>query len=145
LIARTTQGEGNQKGLYLKLKQREEVKTMLHYLKLTTLIIGVIALFMAVSTDSFAGGDAAAGKAVYEANCASCHGADGNSPMAAAGMAVPSFANGERLDKPFEERFNAVCNGVTPEPPTPPMPAFCENLGETDVRNAVAYTETLKQ
>ena len=118
---------------------------MLHYLKLTTLVVGAFALFMVFTTDSYAGGDAAAGKAIYEANCAACHGADGNSPMAAAGMAVPSFAKGERLDKSFDDRFNSVCKGATPDPPTPPMPAFCEQLSEDDVRNAVAYTETLKQ
>jgi mono/diheme cytochrome c family protein len=129
------------KGLKLK---RKEVKNMLRYLKLSILFVGAFALFMVAATDSFAGGDAAAGKAVYEANCAACHGADGNSPMAAAGMAVPNFAAGDRMDKPFEERFNSVCKGRIPDPPTPPMPAFCEKLSETDVRNAIAYAETLK-
>ncbi len=118
---------------------------MLRYFKLTALFVGAFALFMVVTTDSFAGGDAAAGKAVFDANCAICHGADGNSPLAAAGMAVPSFAKGERLDKSFDDRFNSVCKGATPDPPTPPMPAMCETLSEDDVRNAIAYTETLKQ
>jgi mono/diheme cytochrome c family protein len=118
---------------------------MLRCLKLTALFVGAFALFMVVVTDSFAVGDAAAGKAVFETNCAACHGADGNSPMAALG--VPSFANGDRLDKPFDARFESVCKGKESEAGmgAPPMQPFCGTLSEDDVRNAVAYTETLKQ
>jgi cytochrome c oxidase cbb3-type subunit 3 len=118
---------------------------MLKYLKLCMLSVVVFGLIMVVATDSFAGGDAAAGKAVFEANCSACHGMDGNSPMAA--MGVPSFANGDRLDKPFDARFESVCKVKTSEAGmgAPPMPAFCDTLSEDDVRNAVAYTETLKK
>ena len=118
---------------------------MLRYLKLFMLSVVTFGLFIVIATDSFAGGDAAAGKAVFDTNCSACHGMDGNSPMAA--MGVPSFATGERLDKPFDARFESVCKGKESEAGmgAPPMPPFCETLSEDDVRNAVAYTETLKQ
>ena len=118
---------------------------MVRFLKFFTLLVGVFAFTMLASTDSYAEhGDPAAGKAVYEANCGVCHGMDGNSPLAAAGMAVPNFAKGERLDKPFEERFKSVCEGRTPEPPTPPMPPNCEKLSVDEIHNAIAYEETFK-
>ncbi len=118
---------------------------MLRYLKLTTLFVVAFALFMVVATDSFAAGDAAAGKAVYDANCGACHGMDGNSPMEA--MGVPSFAKGERLDVPFDERFNSACKGKesTAGMGAPPMPAFCDTLSEADINNALAYEDTLKK
>ncbi len=118
---------------------------MLRYLKLTTLFVVAFALFMVVATDSFASGDAAAGKAVYDANCGACHGMDGNSPMEA--MGVPSFAKGERLDVPFAQRYESVCKGKASEAGmgAPPMPAFCDTLSEADINNALAYEETLKQ
>jgi cytochrome c oxidase cbb3-type subunit 3 len=118
---------------------------MLRYLKLTTLSVVAFALLMVVPTGSFAGGDAAAGKAVYDANCGACHGMDGNSPMEA--MGVPSFAKGEGLDKPFAERYESVCKGKASEAGmgAPPMPAFCDSLSETDINNALAYEDTLKQ
>jgi mono/diheme cytochrome c family protein len=118
---------------------------MLRYLKLTTLSVVAFALLMVVPTGSFAGGDTAAGKAVYDANCGACHGMDGNSPMEA--MGVPSFAKGEGLDKPFAERYESVCKGKASEAGmgAPPMPAFCDTLSEEDINNALAYEETLKK
>lgn len=119
---------------------------MLRYLKLLTLVVGIFAFTVLISTDSYAEhGDPAAGKTIFDANCSVCHGADGMSPLAAAGMAVPNFALGERLDKPFAERFKSVCEGRTPEPPTPPMPPNCEKLSVDDIHNAIAYEETLKK
>ncbi len=118
---------------------------MLRYLKFVMLAAITFGLFMVVATDSFAGGDAAAGKAVFDANCSACHGMDGNSPMEA--MGVPSFAKGQRLDVPFDDRFNSACKGKesTAGMGAPPMPAFCDTLSKDDVRNAVTYAESLKQ
>ncbi len=112
-------------------------------LKLFTLYIVVFALSLIVSTNSFAAhGDPKAGQTIYDANCAACHGADGNSPMAA--MGVPSFAKGERLDKPVDERYESVCKGRASTGGIA-MPPFCESLSEDDIHNALAYEETLKE
>jgi mono/diheme cytochrome c family protein len=116
---------------------------ILRLIKLGALFVALFMLTIAVATDSFAEGDAAAGMEIFSANCAVCHGADGHSPLAAAGMSVPNFADGDRLDKPVEERFNSVCKGLVPDPPTPPMPAFCDQLSEQDIHNALAYEESL--
>ncbi len=118
---------------------------MSHYMKLSILFGALFALSMILSADTFAGGNASAGKAVYQANCSACHGADGNSPLAAMGMSVPSFAKGDSLDVPFDERFNSVCKGKAAPPPTPAMPAFCGQLSDDDIKNALAYSETLKK
>ena len=115
---------------------------ILRFMKLCTLFVAVFALTLMISTDSFAEhGDAAAGQAVYDVNCSICHGPDGNSPLAAAGMAVPNFAAGDRMDKPFAERFKSVCEGAIPDPPTPPMPPWCDKLSVDEIHNAMAYEE----
>lgn len=118
---------------------------MLRFVKICTVFVAFVALTMVVATDSFAAGDAAAGKAVFDANCSPCHGADGNSPMEA--MGVPSFAKGDRLDKPVAERYESVCKGKesTAGMGAPPMPPFCDTLSEADINNALAYEETLKK
>ncbi len=114
------------------------------YLKFFALYVIVFALSLVVSTNSYAEhGDPKAGQMIYDVNCAICHGEDGRSPMAA--MGVPSFANGDRLDKPFAERYESVCNGKVPDTHAPPMPPFCGPLSEDDIHNALAYEETLKE
>ena len=119
---------------------------MLHYLKPTTLVVGAVVLFMLITTDSFAGRDAAAGKAIYDTNCALCHGLDGMSPVAeAANMPVPNFAEGDRIDEPFEDLFESVCEGLFPDPPTPPMPPWCKILTQEEIRKAITYAKTLKK
>jgi mono/diheme cytochrome c family protein len=120
---------------------------MKHSLTPLILFVGIFSLFLFVSTESLAeGGDPKAGKAIYETNCALCHGLDGMSPVAeAANMLVPNFAKGDRIDKPFEVLFQSVCEGLFPEPPTPPMPPWCKILSEEEIRNAIAYAITLKK
>ena len=120
---------------------------MKDFLKLFTLFVGIFSLFLFFSTESFGGeGDPKAGKAIYDVNCALCHGLDGMSPVAeAANMPVPNFAKGDRVDKPFEDLFKSVCDGLFPDPPTPPMPPWCKILTEEEIRNAIAYAITLKK
>jgi mono/diheme cytochrome c family protein len=121
---------------------------MKDFLKQFTLFVGIFSLFLLVSTESFAGeGNPKAGKAIYITNCALCHGLDGISPVAAATpeLHVPNFAKGDRMDKPFEVLFQSVCEGLFPDPPTPPMPPWCKILSEEEIRNALAYVLTFKK
>ena len=65
------------------------------------------------------------GKALYEANCMGCHGAD------ATGVSAPGI-----LDRPDEDFVNAIQNGKGY------MPAF-PDLSDTDIGNIIAYVRSL--
>jgi len=54
--------------------------------KLTALVIFLAATSIGLAGSAWAGGDAAAGKVLFEANCASCHGVSGkgDGPVGAA-------------------------------------------------------------
>ncbi len=111
---------------------------------ITHTIIFVLTIAIAISlafSVSYAGGDASAGKAVFEANCGSCHGMDGNAMI----PGVPSFAKGERLDKDDAALAKSIKNGIaTPSTPgAPPMPAL--GLSDGDIANVIAYIRTLKK
>lgn len=84
-----------------------------------------------------AGGDAAQGKAVYDANCAACHGKDGEGGV---GPNLKS-ANGkpavkDRLSE--EEHLNTVKKGRLDKG----MPAW-ESLGEAQIKAVVAYERSM--
>ncbi len=53
------------------------------------------------------------GKEIFHERCAVCHGADGNAMLPGA----PSFAKGERLDKPDEELLKTIRHGKGMMPP----------------------------
>ena len=72
-------------------------------------------------------GDATAGKAIYEANCASCHGAAGEGSAN-----YPSI-----VGKGGSEAIDIVTNGDGA------MPAFGGTLTEQQIADVVAYVETL--
>jgi mono/diheme cytochrome c family protein len=77
-------------------------------------------------------GDAAHGKTLFAANCASCHGATGTE-----GGVGPSLKN-EKSRKNFEQAVAWIKN------PQPPMPKLYPSpLSEKDVQDAAAYVETL--
>jgi mono/diheme cytochrome c family protein len=77
-------------------------------------------------------GDAAHGKALFTANCASCHGATGTE-----GGVGPSLKN-EKSRKNFDQAVAWIKN------PRPPMPKlYPGTLSEKDVQDAAAYVESL--
>lgn len=83
------------------------------------------------------GGDLAKGKAVYDANCAACHGKDGEGGV---GPNLKS-ANGkpavkDRLSE--EEHLNTVKKGRLDKG----MPAW-ESLGEEQIKAVVAYERSM--
>jgi len=83
-----------------------------------------------------AGEDAriSAGRADYETYCAGCHGLNG----VARYVASPSFAIGERMDKPDERLLDSIANGRGM------MPSWREKLGDEQRRRILAYVRTLK-
>jgi mono/diheme cytochrome c family protein len=77
-------------------------------------------------------GDAAHGKTIFSANCASCHGATGTE-----GGVGPSLKN-EKSRKNYQQAIAWIKN------PQPPMPKLYPSpLGEKDVEDVAAYVETL--
>lgn len=81
---------------------------------------------------TIAGADVVRGKAVFEQQCAACHGVAGMG-----GQIGPSLAN-ERARRSF-----ASVRAIVNDPP-PPMPKlYPSRLTQADVRDVSAYVETL--
>lgn len=80
-------------------------------------------------------GDASQGEALFEANCAMCHGNDATGMM---GMHPALRGAVERLT--VEGVEVTIRNGRDTRPP---MPAFGDRLGDDDIAHLVAYLETL--
>jgi mono/diheme cytochrome c family protein len=77
-------------------------------------------------------GDPARGKAIFAANCASCHGATGTE-----GGVGPSLKN-EKSRKNYDQTIAWIHN------PTPPMPKLWPSpLNDKDVQNVAAYVQSL--
>jgi len=76
--------------------------------------------------------NAGRGRAVYEAQCAACHGRDGTG-----GQIGPSLRD-ERLRRSAAEIRAAIVN---PEPPMPKL--FPARLSTADVHDLTAFVETL--
>jgi cytochrome c oxidase cbb3-type subunit 2 len=69
------------------------------------------------------------GKAIYDKECAQCHGAD------LAGSIGPSLAD---IDKPDADLFKSIYSGI----PAGGMPAFGESLGKDRVWRVVTYVKS---
>jgi mono/diheme cytochrome c family protein len=112
------------------------------------------ALFLLPSA-VLAAGDAAAGKATFSANCASCHGetGKGDGPVGAALQPPPrDFSQGEfKFDgngngKPGEdEDLKAVITQGAAAFGGSPLMAPWPTLSDADVANVIAYVRSLKQ
>lgn len=76
-----------------------------------------------------------AGKKVFDANCAACHGTDGIAVV----PQTPNFARGERLEKPDAQLLTTVRNGLNV------MPAWKGMISEADMADALAYIRTLRR
>jgi mono/diheme cytochrome c family protein len=72
------------------------------------------------------------GKTIFAANCATCHGANGES-----GGVGPSLKN-EKSRKNYEKTIAWIKN---PQPPMPKL--FPQPLSEKDVDDVAAYVQTL--
>jgi len=78
------------------------------------------------------GADLSRGKAVYEAQCAACHGARG-----VGGPVGPTLAN-EHARRAYRSVYAIV---VDPAPPMPKL--YPSRMTQADVRDVSAYVETL--
>ena len=77
-------------------------------------------------------GDAAHGKTIFSANCASCHGATGHE-----GGVGPSLTN-EKSKKNYQQTIAWIHN------PQPPMPKLWPSpLNDKDVQDVAAYVQSL--
>ncbi len=96
---------------------------------------------------SFAQGNVAKGKGLFEKNCASCHGASGkgDSPAAAALNPKPK----DLTDKTFmaglkdEQLINTIKKGGGAVGKSPLMPPFGAALKDPDVQDVVAFLRSL--
>ncbi|GAC1422853.1 MAG: hypothetical protein NVSMB5_16480 [Candidatus Velthaea sp.] len=79
-----------------------------------------------------AAGDAAHGKQIFAANCASCHGASGTE-----GGVGPSLKN----EKSRKNTAAAIAWIKNPQPPMPKL--FPSPLSEKDVADVASFVETL--
>ena len=87
------------------------------------------------------------GRAIYFTHCAACHGERGQGDGAsAAGFATkPSNLADGRLMNPLPDEFlvNVIERGGPAEGLSPGMPAFAQYLGETQIRDVIAYLRSL--
>lgn len=78
------------------------------------------------------------GKAIYNKNCAACHGLRGEG--GSLDIKGPAFAEGgAAADLTFEERVAKISRGK----PLNGMPRWSTKLSEADIRKVAAYTQTL--
>lgn len=109
---------------------------MIRWVVLAPLVVGVAMLWPAELTLAGApAGDPSEGEALFEANCAMCHGGDATGMM---GMHPALRGAVDRLT--VEGVEVTIRNGRDTRPP---MPAFGDRLGDDDIADLVAYLETL--
>ncbi|HEY3132846.1 MAG TPA: cytochrome c [Acidobacteriota bacterium] len=106
----------------------------------TAVAVMGLALFTPTLTVQ-AGGDAKAGKTVYEKKCKICHGAtgEGNPAMAKVmKVEIKNLGTKEIQDKKDEEWKKAITDGTGKMKPI-------KELSPTEIANVIAYSRTLKK
>lgn len=110
--------------------------------KLVILVAITVFALVSVST-ALAGGDAEAGKAIFDKNCVTCHGKEGKGDGPAAKALKPQPANfhdPERMKKSDDELTNSITNGTkTPEGKPTPMVGWKGKLNEQQIADVLAY------
>ena len=101
--------------------------------------VGLLAgLFLSLALGGFAAADDAAGKSIFNSNCAICHGpnGDGNSPIGKT-LNIPDFHSAQARKMTDAERKAIVTNGKNK------MPAFRDKLTGTQIDQVVDYVRNL--
>jgi mono/diheme cytochrome c family protein len=100
-----------------------------------------------VSADTAA--DIAAGRALFNHQCAVCHGEGGrgDGPSAANFATKPADLTDGRLMNPLPDEFlrNVIRHGGAAEGLSPGMPPFAAHLNENQLRQVVAFVRSLAQ
>src|SRR5690242_7158454 len=98
-------------------------------------------LLMLATGCAFAAGDAAAGKAVYDKSCKSCHGASGTANAAVAKMMkvdIPDLSSAEVQGMKDADIKTIITEGKGKMKPV-------KTVAAGDIDNVVAYVHTLKK
>jgi len=90
-------------------------------------------LLLALGSGASYAADPAKGGGIYATQCATCHGASGNSTM----PGIPNFARGEGLMQPDAQLLSSIKAGKNA------MPAYRGILSDPDILDAIAYLRTL--
>jgi len=101
----------------------------------------VLAVSVAPAYLAASGGDAAAGKGVYDKKCATCHGASGEGKEAMAKMLkveLRHLGSKEVQGKKDEELHKDITEGTGKMKPV-------KGLTDAELTNLLAYLRTLKQ
>ena len=117
-----------------------------HPLKLLYLLVGI--LLLSPATVTWSQPDVAAGKAIYERLCVSCHGADGRGGRLAGMLpAAPrNLADATYLQsRSAEHLFVVIKDGSAAAGLSDAMPGFGNQLDDQAIHNTVAYVQTLAQ
>lgn len=117
-----------------------------HPLKLLYLLVGI--LFLSPAAVTWSQPDLPAGKAVYERLCVACHGADGRGGGMARMLPVPprNLADPTYLQsRSAEHLFVVVKDGSAAAGLSDAMPGFSAQLDDQDIRNTIAYLQTLAE
>jgi mono/diheme cytochrome c family protein len=96
------------------------------------------ALFLTFTLGGFAAADDAAGKSLFNSNCAICHGpnGDGNSPIGKT-LNIPDFHSAQAQKMTEAEMKAIVANGKNK------MPAFKDKLTDVQIDQVVDYVRHL--
>ena len=121
----------------------------------TTIKVIITAAALSLSMNVMAGGDAAAGKVIFDTNCMTCHGmlGKGDGPLSAALEPKPrDFSTGVfKFDTDDDgtpgtdgDLKNVIAQGAMAfggSPLMAPWPAFAD----ADIENVIAYIRTLSE
>jgi mono/diheme cytochrome c family protein len=99
--------------------------------------VGLVLLTAVPSAGESPAGDGQAGRAVFEANCAMCHGADASGMM---GMHPSLRGAVQRLSLEGVEVTIRMGRRTTP-----PMPAFSGRLSDQQIADVIAYIAALPE